>query len=57
MSAASTTREETKPIAAVRLTRRVTGYSTTAVATPDAAVTTSSTDAHWTAALLPGLPM
>ena len=57
MSAASTTREVTKPIAAVRLTRLVTGYSTTAVATPEAAVRNSSTEPHCTAALLPGLLM
>ena len=37
ISAASTTREVTKPIAALRLTRRATGQSSTAVATPEAA--------------------
>ena len=36
MRAASTTREVTKPIAALLLTRRVAGYSATAVAIPDA---------------------
>ena len=57
MRAASTTREVTKPIAAVRLTRRVTGYRTTAVADPGGGGEDLETEPHSTAAVLPGLLM
>ncbi len=53
MSVASTTRDVTKPIAAVWLTRFVTGYRATAVPTQAAAVTSSSQAPHRRDALLP----
>ena len=54
---ASVTREVTKPIAAILLTRRVTGYSATAVPIPDRAVITSSQLPHRTGAVLLWPPM
>ena len=55
ISMASTTREVTNPMAAVALTRRVTGYSATAVATQATAVTISSQMPHRTGVASPAL--